>query len=108
MGRGAARRDGDRVKEDGVQFIQGLLLAFACMVILMPPFLRLVRWLRMGKQIREEGPGSHIVKQGTPTMGGVLMVAVIIGVAILFGALDASTYSPLLVLGVIGVLGAVD
>ena len=29
------------MKEHGVEFIQGLLLAFACMVILMPPYLRL-------------------------------------------------------------------
>jgi hypothetical protein len=46
------------------------------MVILMPPFLRLLRWLGMGKQIREDGPGTHLVKQGTPTMGGVLIVFV--------------------------------
>jgi hypothetical protein len=32
----------------------------------------------MGKKIREDGPGSHLVKQGTPTMGGVLIVAVIL------------------------------
>jgi phospho-N-acetylmuramoyl-pentapeptide-transferase len=96
------------VKEHGVEFIQGLLLAFACMVILMPPFLRLLRWLGMGKQIREEGPGTHLVKQGTPTMGGVLMVAVILALAFLFDALDASTYSPLFVLAVVGGLGAVD
>jgi phospho-N-acetylmuramoyl-pentapeptide-transferase len=96
------------VKEHGVEFIQGLLLAFACMVILMPPFLRLLRWLRMGKQIREEGPGTHLVKQGTPTMGGVLMVAVILALAFLFDALDASTYSPLFVLAVVGALGAAD
>jgi len=96
------------VKEHGVEFIQGLLLAFACMVILMPPFLRLLRWLGMGKQIREEGPGTHLVKQGTPTMGGVLMVAVILALAFLFDGLDASTYSPLFVLAVVGALGAVD
>jgi phospho-N-acetylmuramoyl-pentapeptide-transferase len=96
------------VKEDGVELIQGLLLAFGCMVILMPPFLRLLRWMGMGKQIREEGPGTHLVKQGTPTMGGVLIVAVILGLAFLFGALDASTYSPLFVLAVVGILGAAD
>jgi phospho-N-acetylmuramoyl-pentapeptide-transferase len=96
------------VKDHGVEFIQGLLLAFACMVILMPPYLRLLRWLGMGKQIREDGPGSHLVKQGTPTMGGVLIVAVILGLALVFDALDASTYSPLFVLAVIGALGAVD
>jgi phospho-N-acetylmuramoyl-pentapeptide-transferase len=96
------------VNEHGVAFIQGLLLAFACMVILMPPYLRLLRWLRMGKQIREEGPGSHQVKQGTPTMGGVLIVVVILLLAFVFDALDASTYSPLFVLALIGALGAVD
>jgi phospho-N-acetylmuramoyl-pentapeptide-transferase len=96
------------VKEHGVEFIQGLLLAFACMVILMPPYLRLLRWLGMGKQIREDGPGSHLVKQGTPTMGGVLIVAVILVCAYVFDALDASTYSPLFVLALIGALGAID
>ena len=96
------------MKEHGVEFIQGLLLAFACVVILMPPYLRLLRWLGMGKQIREDGPGSHLIKQGTPTMGGVLIVAVVLGLAIVFGALDASTYSPLFVLALIGALGAVD
>ena len=96
------------MKDQGVEFIQGLLLAFACMVILMPPYLRLLRWLGMGKQIREDGPGSHLIKQGTPTMGGVLIVAVILGLAFVFDALDVSTYTPLFVLAVIGALGAID
>jgi phospho-N-acetylmuramoyl-pentapeptide-transferase len=91
-----------------VEFIQGLLLAFACVVILMPPYLRLLRWIGIGKQIREDGPGSHLVKQGTPTMGGVLIVAVILAVAFIFDAFDASTYSPLAVLALVGGLGAVD
>ena len=96
------------MNEHGVEFIQGLLLAFACMVILMPPFLRLLRWLGMGKQIREDGPGTHLVKQGTPTMGGVLIVAVILILAAVFNAFDVSTYSPLFVLALVGALGAVD
>ena len=91
-----------------VEFIQGLLLAFACVVILMPPYLRLLRWIGIGKQIREDGPGTHLVKQGTPTMGGVLIVAVILAVAFIFDAFDASTYSPLAVLALVGGLGAVD
>ena len=91
-----------------VEFIQGLLLAFACVVILMPPYLRLLRWVGIGKQIREDGPGSHLVKQGTPTMGGVLIVAVVLAVAFVFDAFDASTYSPLAVLALVGGLGAVD
>ncbi|HKG98808.1 MAG TPA: hypothetical protein VKA97_13385, partial [Pyrinomonadaceae bacterium] len=34
----------------------------------------LKRW-NVGQQIREEGPKEHMVKRGTPTMGGVLIVA---------------------------------
>jgi phospho-N-acetylmuramoyl-pentapeptide-transferase len=89
-------------------FIQGLLLAFACVVILMPPYIRLLHWIGMGKKIREDGPGSHLVKQGTPTMGGVLIVAVILSLAYLFDAMDVSTYSPLAVLALVGALGALD
>jgi phospho-N-acetylmuramoyl-pentapeptide-transferase len=96
------------LKEHGVEFIEGLLLAFACVVILMPSFLRLLRWLGMGKQIREDGPGTHLVKQGTPTMGGVLIVVVTLVLAGVFNAFDASTYSPLFVLALVGALGAVD
>jgi len=96
------------LNEHGVVFIQGLLLAFACVVILMPPYIRLLHWIGMGKKIREDGPGTHLVKQGTPTMGGVLLVAVILSLAYLFDAMDASTYSPLAVLALVGALGALD
>ena len=57
-----------------VELIQGLLLAFALVVILMPPYIRLLHALGFGKQIRQEGPESHYVKEGTPTMGGLLIV----------------------------------
>ena len=96
------------MNEHGLVFIQGLLLAFACVVILMPPYIRLLHWIGMGKKIREDGPGSHLVKQGTPTMGGVLIVAVVLSLAYLFDAMDVSTYSPLAVLALVGALGALD
>jgi phospho-N-acetylmuramoyl-pentapeptide-transferase len=39
-----------------------------------PRFVGLLRRLRAGQNIREEGPEHHKVKQGTPTMGGLLIV----------------------------------
>ena len=39
-----------------VELIQGLLLAFALVVILMPPYIRFLRHLGLGKRIRVEGP----------------------------------------------------
>jgi phospho-N-acetylmuramoyl-pentapeptide-transferase len=96
------------VTRHDVELIQGLLLAFACVVILMPSYIRLLQWLGMGKKIRVEGPDSHQHKQGTPTMGGILIVAVVLILALAFHAYDVSTYSPLAVLALVGALGAVD
>ncbi len=91
-----------------IELIQGLLLSFALVVILMPPYIRLLRFLGFGKQIRQEGPQTHVVKLGTPTMGGLLIIAVIAILAVMLGALDASTYSPLAALVGVGALGAAD
>ncbi len=94
-----------------VELIQGLLLAFLLVVILMPPYIRLLRHARFGKNIREEGPGSHQVKQGTPTGGGILIILVVAAVALLLGAVGGDTpdtYSPLAALLGVGALGAWD
>ena len=42
--------------------------------LLMPLFIRLMRHEQIGQQIRADGPERHLVKQGTPTMGGVVML----------------------------------
>jgi phospho-N-acetylmuramoyl-pentapeptide-transferase len=79
----------------------------------------LVRWLKrkgIGKQIRVDGPQSHQVKMGTPTMGGWLFIAgvVIITVALnIFNLIQRndegrSILLPLVTLIVFGFLGAVD
>jgi phospho-N-acetylmuramoyl-pentapeptide-transferase len=91
-----------------VEFIQGLLLSFALVVILMGPYIRLLQFLGFGKQIREEGPQTHQIKTGTPTMGGLLIISVVAVLAYFVNALDPSTYSPLAALIGVGVLGAAD
>ncbi len=93
--------------------VQAILLAFALVVILMPSFLRILRRLGLGKRIRLEGPQSHQVKEGTPTMGGLLMIIVVGGSALMLELisrdfLDASTFAPLATLGLVGALGAAD
>jgi phospho-N-acetylmuramoyl-pentapeptide-transferase len=94
--------------------VQGILLTFALVVILMPPFILLLRRLGFGKRIRIEGPGSHLVKEGTPTMGGLLIIPVVAASAMLFhfasGApfFDPSTIAPMLTLLLVGALGAAD
>jgi len=91
-----------------LQLIQGLLLSFALVVILMPPYIRLLRFAGMGKQIREEGPESHFVKEGTPTMGGLLVIGVVLALFILLRTPEGGVIAPLAALAFVGVLGAFD
>ena len=97
----------------GETIVQGILIAFAIVVVLMPAFIRLLRRLGMGKRIRLEGPETHYVKEGTPTMGGLLIVIVVIGIGLVmeFGAgdfIDSSTFAPMATLALVGLLGTAD
>ncbi|HEY5628493.1 MAG TPA: phospho-N-acetylmuramoyl-pentapeptide-transferase [Candidatus Limnocylindrales bacterium] len=92
-----------------LELIQGLLLAFFIVVILMPPYIRLLRHFGFAKQIREEGPQSHMVKWGTPTMGGLLLILVVLALfAILRWPVQGGIIAPLLTLLGVGLLGAFD
>ena len=91
-----------------LELIQGLLLAFAIVVILMPPYIRLLRHFGFAKRIREEGPQSHLVKGGTPTMGGLLLILVVLGIFILLRPLQGGIIAPLATLALVGLLGAAD
>ena len=51
------------------------LLAMVSAVVIGPKFIETLRHRNLGQQIRAEGPAAHVVKQGTPTMGGLLIVA---------------------------------
>jgi phospho-N-acetylmuramoyl-pentapeptide-transferase len=85
-----------------------LLLAFGGVVLLGPVYIWLLRRLGYGKRIRIEGPGGHTVKAGTPTMGGMLLVVVVMFLAVVLRIEDPSTLTPMLTLVGVGILGAID
>jgi phospho-N-acetylmuramoyl-pentapeptide-transferase len=91
-----------------IELIQGLLLSFAFIVILMAPYIRLLGRAGFGKQVHPEGPETHYVKEGTPTMGGVLVIIVVVAIYLFLQELDAATFAPLATLVLVGGLGAVD
>ena len=93
-----------------------LIAAMTALIISLlgtPWVVRLFRGRGYGQEIREDGPSSHAVKRGTPTMGGsVIIVATLLGyfVAHLFVADQRGrgpTASGLLVLGLMTGLGLV-
>ena len=50
-------------------------ISFALTVLLCPIFIPILHRMKFGQFIREEGPESHLKKAGTPTMGGIVMLA---------------------------------
>jgi phospho-N-acetylmuramoyl-pentapeptide-transferase len=91
-------------------------ISFLLSVIWGSPLISLLRYLRIGKQIRIEEPSMHQVKMGTPTMGGVMMIVPVLvitgvlNVANLLGQtlIGRSILVPMGVMVAYGVLGAID
>ena len=50
------------------------LIAMVISVVIGPKFIEFLRRNKLGQPIREEGPAGHVVKQGTPVMGGLLIL----------------------------------
>lgn len=106
--------------------------SFLMAVIWGGPLIRLLRNKRIGKQIRIDGPQSHQVKMGTPTMGGLMIVIPITLITLALNAVNllsvagliqvpeadivfrqrqiigASILLPLIVMDGFAILGAVD
>ena len=50
------------------------LIAMVVSIVIGPKFIEFLRRNELGQPIREEGPAGHVVKQGTPVMGGLLIL----------------------------------
>jgi phospho-N-acetylmuramoyl-pentapeptide-transferase len=91
-------------------------LSFMMTVIWGGPLLRILRHFKIGKLIRVEEPGKHMVKMGTPTMGGVMIILPVIMLTVLLNAAPLigfklsgkSVFVPLVTMVAFGILGAID
>ncbi|MCG2731187.1 MAG: phospho-N-acetylmuramoyl-pentapeptide-transferase [Acetobacterium sp.] len=87
----------------------GLLISFGVVYLVTPRFIPMLKRLKFGQAIREEGPQSHLEKSGTPTMGGLVIQ---LGVVVAFVLLSAFTgnwdFFPILVMLYFGCVGFID
>ena len=84
------------------------LIAMVISIVIGPKFIEFLRRNELGQPIREEGPAGHVVKQGTPVMGGLL---ILLAAVIPFLALSKYTLPALTVLFVAlgcGLIGFAD
>ena len=89
-----------------------LVTSFILTVILAPIGIPMLRRLKFGQSIREEGPQSHMKKAGTPTMGGIIFLLSIITTTVICGLLldifTTHTVVLLLVFIGFGIIGFLD
>ena len=82
-------------------------ITFFVAVMIGPPAIQWLRDRKFGKAISEEGPRTHRVKAGTPTMGGIIFLAAIAIMTICANLAEGDRWSILLPLAGIATLGAI-
>ena len=77
-------------------------------ILLAPICIPLLHRLKFGQSIREEGPKSHQKKSGTPTMGGIFLIAGIVAATLIQAEWNAEIFLALFILLGHFILGFVD
>lgn len=92
--------------------IFGFGIALIMTVALMPVFIPLLKRMKFGQSIREEGPESHLKKTGTPTMGGLVFLISIILTVLLVAAFNGELTTQVVILLIVlfgyGLIGFLD
>jgi phospho-N-acetylmuramoyl-pentapeptide-transferase len=90
------------------QVFLSVVIAMVGAAALFPLWIRLLRVRNIGQQVRADGPQGHLVKQGTPTMGGVLILLVVTVTFLVMGTPTRLSVLALLAMLACGVLGFID
>ena len=93
---------------DYKDIIRYIAVAFLITLILGPILIPLLKRLKVGQSIREEGPKSHYKKSGTPTMGGIIMVIALLLTVFISGLLNKDVTVLILATLGFGLIGFID
>lgn len=89
--------------------ILGLMTAMVFSLWWGPKMIERLQLMQIGQVVRNDGPESHFSKRGTPTMGGLLILAGVFISVLLWGDLDSRyVWVVLFVLGSFGLIGFID
>lgn len=88
--------------------ILAIIIAFTISALLCPVIIPFLHKLKFGQQVRQDGPQAHLKKQGTPTMGGLIILSSII-ITSLFYISSYPKIIPVLFMTVgFGIIGFLD
>lgn len=91
-----------------VKALISMFLAFLLSAIIGPKIIPILKKLKIGQSIREDGPQSHLSKTGTPTMGGIIFIISSLIVFILLGNKNSISIIILLSMLGFGAIGYID
>lgn len=90
------------------ELIMPILIGFFISSIVGPRMLPLLSKLKFGQFVRDDGPESHLKKQGTPTMGGIIFLVSIILASLIYIGKDETVLPLLLTMLGFGAVGFID
>lgn len=90
------------------QVFLALFIAALITAAFMPLWIKLLRYRKIGQQVRADGPQGHLVKQGTPTMGGVVILFAVIMTCLLWARWTPDLILITVAVILTGLLGLVD
>lgn len=81
--------------------IYAAVTAFLVAFVLTPWFINKLQEIKMGQQVRDDGPKTHLAKTGTPTMGGILIISAVVFATLMWADLT-NKYVWIVVLSTMG------
>ncbi len=88
--------------------IYAILIAFIINVFLCPTIIPFLTRLKFGQNVRDDGPQSHLVKSGTPTMGGIMILISLVISSLFFLKGNKDGIAVLFVTIGYGIIGFID
>ena len=90
------------------QLTSTAIISFLIVVILGPIFIPMLTKFKFGQTVRDDGPQTHLQKNGTPTMGGVIMIIAILITGLTRAKLDKDLLVGLICITGFGLVGFLD
>lgn len=85
-----------------------MAIAFVLSAALGPVMIPLLKKMKVGQTVREDGPGTHLKKTGTPTMGGILIIVSVTATSLLYVKNYPKTIPVLMLTLGFGLIGFLD
>ncbi|MCB6982042.1 MAG: phospho-N-acetylmuramoyl-pentapeptide-transferase [Peptostreptococcus sp.] len=85
-----------------------VLMSYILVMVMGPFLIPVLHKMKFGQTVRDDGPQSHLKKNGTPTMGGVMFMVAITAVTLLRAGINANVLMALLCMLGFGLIGLMD